>query len=350
MEAWPLAIVAGIDEAGYGPLLGPLVVTGVVFETPDEALDACLWDLLSESVTRRISRRDHRLPVLDSKKLYKSGADLAALERTALAWLHTVGSAVRTIPSEGRAPDRGPHSGPYDEPRPPITLGDLLACVAPHVRDELAQYPWYCGLDYALPAAAHPDAISIAGAALRRNTRSRGLRLAGVLAEPLLEGRYNRLIDSTGNKAVVLLHLTLRIVDRIIRGAGGERVRILIDRQGGRCRYREPLMTAFPDFELHILEESESRSAYRLSRGAAVCTLEFCTGGEDHHLPIALASIYSKYLRELFMRGLNRYWEQRVPGLRPTAGYYTDACRFLTDIAPAVQRDGCDRSLLVRSR
>jgi len=334
MEARSLAIVAGIDEAGYGPLLGPLVVTGVVFEVPDEALDACLWGLLSDSVTRRVSRRDHRLPVLDSKKLYKSGDDLAALERTALAWLQCATPATSEV-KRGRAVG---------------TLGDLLARVAPHVGDELAQYPWYCGLDYALPAAANPDAISIVAAALRRNTRSRGLRLAGVTAEPLLEGHYNRLVDSTGNKAVVLLHLTLRIVDRIIRGAAGKRVRILIDRQGGRSRYRDPLMTAFPEFELHILEESDARSAYRLSRGPAVCTLEFCTGGEDHHLPIALASIYSKYLRELFMRGFNRYWEQRVPGLRPTAGYYTDACRFLTDIAPAVQRDGCDRSLLVRSR
>ena len=320
-----MAIVVGIDEAGYGPLLGPLVVTGVAFEVPDDAVDACLWGLLSDSVTRRASRRDSRLPVLDSKKLHKSGAGLASLERSALAML------------------RSAH-------RLPETFAALLRRVAPQVLGDMAGYPWYRDLDFALPVEAQAGAIATSANAVRRNARRRGLRLSGVLSEPLLEGHYNRLVSSTRNKAVVLLGLTLRIVQRVITKADGRPLRIVIDRQGGRTHYADHLMTSFAGFDLRIIEESPQRSAYSLVRSPAACTVEFCTDGEDHHLAVALASIYSKYLRELFMRGLNRYWVQRVGSLRPTAGYYTDGLRFLEDIGPALDRQGVDRGMLVRCR
>ena len=38
---------------------------------------------------------------------------------------------------------------------------------------------------------------------------------------------------------------------------------------------------------------------------------------------VALASIVSKTVRELWMDVFNAYWRRRVPGLRPTAGYPT---------------------------
>jgi ribonuclease HII len=320
-----LAIVAGIDEAGYGPLLGPLVVTGVAFEVPDDAADQCLWSRLSDSVTRRVSRRDLRLPILDSKKLYQRQAGLANLERSALAMLESA------------------------MPRP-ATFRELLSRVAPHTLDHLAGYAWYRDLDFDLPVAAGAGAVATQANAVRRNARGCGVRLAGVLCEPLLEGHYNRLVSSTRNKAVVLLGLTLRIVQRVMSKAAGRPVRFLIDRQGGRLHYTRHLLTAFERFELQIIEESAERSTYRLTRSPTTHTVEFRTSGEDHHLPVALASIYSKYLRELFMRGLNRYWCDRVESLRPTAGYYTDARRFLEDIGPAIERQGVDRASLVRQR
>jgi len=323
-----VAIVVGIDEAGYGPLLGPLVVTGVAFEVPDEVAAAGspdLWSLLSDSVTRRPSRRDLRLPVLDSKKLYQRAAGLSLLEGSALAMLQSA------------------------QP-PPGTFLELLRRIAPQSRELLAQYPWYRDLDFELPVEADATAVAMKANAVRRNARAAGVRLAGVVCEPLLEGHFNRLVNSTRNKAVVLLGVTLRIVQRLLARARGRTTRVFVDRQGGRSRYLDPLMTAFAEFELEVLEESARRSAYRLIQAPSAHTVEFRTDGEDHHLPIALASIVSKYVRELFMKGLNHYWSARVAALRPTAGYYTDALRFLEDIAPAVQRERIDRDLLVRQR
>ena len=78
--------------------------------------------------------------------------------------------------------------------------------------------------------------------------------------------------------------------------------------------------------------------------------LRFGVDFDRLHLPVALASMTSKYLRELFMELLNRYWAARIAGLAPTAGYYADGKRFLTEIDPALRRLALDRDLLERCR
>ena len=50
-----------------------------------------------------------------------------------------------------------------------------------------------------------------------------------------------------------------------------------------------------------------------------------------------------KYLREVCMRQFNRFWAKHVPGLKPTAGYPTDAKRFYDAIRPAMARLGMSR-------
>ena len=71
---------------------------------------------------------------------------------------------------------------------------------------------------------------------------------------------------------------------------------------------------------------------------------------DEHHLPVALASMLAKYLREVSMACFNAYWQRRLPSLRPTAGYYTDARRFLSEIEPVVAQGGLPRERFVRSR
>ena len=67
-------------------------------------------------------------------------------------------------------------------------------------------------------------------------------------------------------------------------------------------------------------------------------------------MPVALASMTAKYHRELAMRALNQYWQNRVDGLRTTAGYPVDAKRFKSEIAATQVQLGIDDGVLWRNR
>ncbi|MGH7177038.1 MAG: hypothetical protein ACREJC_06650, partial [Tepidisphaeraceae bacterium] len=78
--------------------------------------------------------------------------------------------------------------------------------------------------------------------------------------------------------------------------------------------------------------------------------LAFCEKAEAQSMPVAIASMLSKYLREALMRRFNAFWKTHVPGLSPTAGYYVDGLRFLRDIQTKRRELGICDDLLVRSR
>ncbi len=325
-----MAIVAGIDEAGYGPVLGPLVVSLAAFEVPDELVGRSLWTQLAGSISAKVSRRDTRLPIVDSKKLHHSADGLAAVERTALAMLAVGDSA-------------------------PGTFRELIRAVCPRVESALGGYAWYGRFEEALPLECDATCVRLHANAVRHTLREAGIRFLGPRCCVLPEGHYNRLIESTRNKATVLWTLTLKLISQLMQLAGERALHIYIDRQGARTRYARPLLTAFEDADLQVLDESDECSRYvlRFANGRAPrgpVAIEFRQSGESAHLPTALASIYSKYLRELFMVALNRYWQQQVGDLRRTAGYYQDGLRFLRDIEPAIRSLDVDRRMLVRSR
>jgi len=266
--------------------------------------------------------------VADSKRLFRSknaGSGLVLLERAALVMLAAGG-------------------------RSPGTWRELLGVVSPGAVHELDDYAWYAGADRPLPLCDEVGDLGTRANALRRNFAERGVTLLGVFVEPLPEGRFNRLVRATRNKAVVLLGLVMQLIDRVLRSASDSEVRICVDRLGGRQLYREALSTALPGHELRIMEETAERSAYRLVDRSRSCDVEFAIGGEDRHFATALASVYSKYVRESYMAVFNDYWSHHLSGLRPTAGYYTDAKRWLTDASETIDRLSIDRRVLVRDR
>ena len=101
-----------------------------------------------------------------------------------------------------------------------------------------------------------------------------------------------------------------------------------------------------------MLAEEETISAYRLTRRIngidSTVTIKFLIEAESKHLPVALASMTAKYVRELFMMRMNRHFQGLMPKLKPTAGYNEDGRRYLTDIEPLIVGQGIDRRRLVR--
>ena len=321
----PATLIVGIDEAGYGPILGPLVVSAVGCLVPTAVVDVGLPVLLKKCITTKISANSRRLPILDSKKLYSRKEGCGRLEKTAL-------SIVRAAAGDQV-----------------IGCSDALLRSLSSAPESLSEYPWYVAAKTGLPFAADAGAVRIASRQFAAGLDAAGVRLAFCRSEILPEGHFNQQVDRTNNKAAVSFAMVLRLICDAA-ASGVQRVRFLIDRQGGREHYGPLLLRSFEDRNLRVVDEAPDRSEYELTSGASRWSVEFRVGGEDAHVPIAAASIISKYVRELLMHRFNTWWAGQVTNLKPTAGYFSDGRRFLRDIAPDVARLGIQRARLVRSR
>mgnify|MGYP001071549825 CR=1 FL=1 len=67
--------IIGIDEAGYGPNLGPLVMTAVACRVPEELAGADLWRLLRSAVRRHPTAPDGRIRIPPALRPYMGGLE-----------------------------------------------------------------------------------------------------------------------------------------------------------------------------------------------------------------------------------------------------------------------------------
>ncbi len=320
-------VLAGIDEAGFGPTLGPMVVGASAWEVPAGVDGGDLWQLLRGGLTRRPSRRYARIAIDDSKNIFNRSRGLVELERGVLGTFAV---------SAGEMPER---------------LGDFLARVAPDGVEGLESHRWYTGWrERALPVEADSADVRVRSAGLRTALARNDVRFLGAGLEIVCEERYNRLYDAIGNKGSMLFSCTARVVQRLLDRFGGRTLRIVCDKQGGRDFYREALASHWPGSRLTVLQEGGKLSGYEMQTAAGRrAELWFCQGADEKHLPAALASMYCKYAREVFMELLNDFWRGHVgDDLKATAGYFTDGQRFVRDVSDAARRLGIEPQHYIR--
>lgn len=318
-------LVVGVDEAGYGPNLGPLAIGLTAWRVPEATPVESLFDLLARGVSQTLDGSG-RVPIADSKRLYSPSTGLGLLESAVATLLDVKDAAPRTVGE----------------------LWELLAADPSNARREA---PWHGADDdaRALPAASALETARQFAERLRESLDDSSVQLTACRARAVFPSEFNAACDRWGGKGAVLTHHTLQLVCDALAEVQGEDACVLADKHGGRTYYGAALQYFFPEAALRVVNESRACSEYVLSLADRKVRILFSAGGESQ-LPTAAASMIAKYLREVSVLAFNEYWASLLPGLRPTAGYPTDAKRFWADIEPVRDRTGLSNDALWRRR
>src|SRR5690606_14659038 len=222
----------------------------------------------------------------------------------------------------------------------------------PRVVEEMARVAWYAGHEGEThPAQAGGPAVAISANALKDECRRQDICLLPPRASLLMEEQFNRMTAATRNKSSVLFSLAAEQIDHLLKNHACEGpLHIVCDRHGGRSHYGPLLRLMFEEWELTILEETDSQAHYLLRQGEKVARLSFMEKADGGCLPTAMASMIAKYLRERLMGRFSAFWRQHEPELKPTAGYWSDGLRFLEEIGSLRQRLRIDDERLIRQR
>jgi ribonuclease HII len=302
----------GVDEAGYGPNLGPFVMTLVSLQVPASAGQADGWTLLSRFVRRLDQPADHRVVVADSKQVHAPGR-LRRLEAQVLPFV------LQQCIRHGLRP----------------VLGELwqMMCLTPAL--EWLACPW-AEPQVRLPLSARDceRASWKLASDLEEHFRTTGIGISAIRWAVVFPAQFNHLVRQHGTKAAVGTHCLQRLLAELAAPRNGlpKRIAVQIDKQGGRTYYAGLLQQTFAEAWVQVAEETARAGRYVVRQGRTVLHVAFQPGAEEASFPVALASMLSKYLRELLMDEFNRYWQRAVPGLKGTAGYPKDAKRFLREI------------------
>ncbi len=311
----------GIDEAGYGPNLGPLVMTAVVAEAtgPAGTVDRRNLDLWNDRAAfiARAGDSSGRLWVDDSKAVLRHPSGRDHLEATCRAVLAAACASV-------------------DSPVPG-SLSQILAAVGAGSLDEVELTPWLDGAE----TPVEPERESVPADAFQ----AEGWHITQVRSAVVGPARFNAALGVAGSKAAVHFDVFVELLDAIWKTAqDGEETWVRSDKHGGRHFYYDGLIGAFPETWIDRGLEGPSLSRYTVrdrDRGRRL-ELSFEPRADAVDGLVALASIVSKFLRERWMDHFNAYWMSRIAGLKRTAGYPVDAWRFREAIEPECRARGLD--------
>ncbi|MEM7784172.1 MAG: hypothetical protein AAF623_12525 [Planctomycetota bacterium] len=317
-----MGIFIGTDEAGYGPNLGPLTITGTRWRVPDIACD--LYDELGDAVCQ--TKAGSGIWIADSKSVYKPSGSIKALEENVLA---TIGFCFGTLPE---------------------SWSQLIGILSPSLKtSDWQQQPWFNGNDPCIPICAKLNRIKEKLDRIKTVALKTEIRLDEVECVCLFPSQFNRAVSQDGNKATVLSRETLGIIRRLMGQHVTEETRIECDKHGGRSKYNALIQQWITENFVLIQAEGLEESRYQFEENGNSVTMRFGARGESF-LPTALASMVSKYVREIWMSMWNDYWQIQIPGIRPTKGYPVDAKRFRSQIIAKCDELEIGESLFWRSR
>ena len=290
----------GIDEAGYGPNLGPMVMTAVIAESTSQAGgdvdgDGCgtldFWSDLAATVDRA-GGDPGRVWIDDSKAILHGGKGRDRLEIACLAAVHSSRHELPGCLAElievlgaGSLTDvelaRWSEGGTEDRTWPPTVARDTLDSL-------IARRP------FVPPAATW--------------------RIAAVLSVVVGPARFNGGLEVHGSKAAVHFEAFDRLLKQVWdRAADGRATFVTGDKHGGRHYYLRPLSEAFPDAWIDRGQECPALSRYTIRDRCRRLELTLMPRADQCDGLVALASSVSTTVRELWMDVFNEYWRGESP-------------------------------------
>ncbi len=323
-------VYAGIDEAGYGPLFGPLVIVRTVFmlDRYEPVLDPpSLWRLLNSTVCKKPGDKNKRLAINDSKMLYTPAKSLEHIERGVLSFLSTSGTN-------------------------PKNLADLLENLAYDLVSRQINHDWYHAPngDPQVPLILSLSQLEKSKKRLHRAMRKKSVHLSDIKAAVVFEDRFNQFVRIKGSKAGCAWSFVSDHLKEIWSRYGKHHPLVVVDHQGGRKNYQSLLEPTFSPAKLNTLCENPLESFYRISHGIRKMHVLVQVRSERRHFPVALASMTAKYLRELLMKRFQNFWSRQAPNVKPTFGYFEDGLRFLREIQPFITDLKIDPDVFIRCR
>ncbi len=330
-------IYVGLDEAGYGPMLGPLCVAMAAIRlrgwNPGEGAEGVrapdVWEMLAPAVSREPRAARRGSVIFNDSKLLKASSSakpLLHLERGVFCALGALGSQ-------------------------PSTDEALLTALGAAFPDE----PWYGGPPIDAPTNADAEEISLSTNALHAACERAGVELLALRVRVVGEREFNDGCELWGSKGAVNLAAAGELVREgwVRWGAEGTGVeggmRLVMDRHGGRTKYGS-FFRSVTGSDVQTLEECAEYSRYAV-RGPTTGPVRRMTAlltpeADARHFPVALASMAAKLVREVSMARINRHFGARLADLKPTAGYVKDARRWLEDVGGVITPS--ERKAMVR--
>jgi len=281
--------VVGIDENGFGPQIGMLTVTGSLFEVKSYKRE----DFWSGIKGRAI--------VNDSKMVLKFNR-MAEGERTVITYFDLF---------NGRLPKK------FKELLDSVSLFNLQElrqyCVSPAV--EMCWKP-----EIFLPHWINikEDDICKDASKIKEKMGRQGVRLIEIKTAILCPYKFNTLIE----KGIKKSHLDFILFEKLMeyfykRYGNKQKYLFLCGKIGGTRRYL-PWFNYLQNFKV-LGKKEEIDSIYSLKNIGKVC---FVKEGDKKHFPIALSSIFGKYIREIFMERMNYFFTSQIQNLKPASGYH----------------------------